>query len=167
VLLPPEGDDWVAVSSLPLPVEQLSTWPVRPGCGAVVVFAGTVRDHSAGRPQVSALEYEAYVRGAEGVMWDVVTDLRRHWPELGRIALLHRTGRLALTDVAVVTAVSAPHRREAFAAAELAIDTIKAEAPIWKHETWAGGSDWGLADEARPGDLLGLGAAGAPGPVGP
>jgi molybdopterin synthase catalytic subunit len=116
----------------------------------VVVFAGTVRDHSEGRPSVTALEYEAYVRGAERAMWAVVADLRRRWPVLGRVALLHRTGVLAPTDVAVVTAVSAPHRREAFEAAEHAIDAVKADVPIWKHETWAGGAAWGLGAQPAP-----------------
>ena len=144
MLLPPEADDWVAVSPGPLPVERLATWPAVPRCGAVVVFAGTVRDHSEDRPAVTELEYEAYVRGAQRALWDVVGELRRKWPELGRVALLHRTGRLVPTEVAVVTAVSAPHRREAFAAAERAIDAIKADAPIWKRETWADGPAWGV-----------------------
>ena len=60
MLLPPAGDDWVALSAEALPLEQLATWPVVPSCGAVVVFAGTVRDHAEGRPGVISLEYEAY-----------------------------------------------------------------------------------------------------------
>ena len=64
MLLPPAGDDWVALSDGPLPFERLAAWPVLPGCGAVVVFAGTVRDHAEGRPGVSALEYEAYAQAA-------------------------------------------------------------------------------------------------------
>jgi molybdopterin synthase catalytic subunit len=60
------------------------------------------------------------------------------------VALLHRTGRLAVGDAAVVVAVSTPHRPEAFAAARFAIDAVKATVPIWKKETWAGGEAWGL-----------------------
>ena len=72
------------------------------------------------------------------------------WPALGRIALLHRTGPLAVTDAAVVVVVSAPHRAEAFDAARFCIDTLKATVPIWKKETWAGGEDWGT--DATPVD---------------
>ena len=60
------------------------------------------------------------------------------------MALLHRTGRLAVGDAAVVVAVSTPHRPEAFAAARFAIDAVKATVPIWKKETWDGGEAWGL-----------------------
>jgi molybdopterin synthase catalytic subunit len=61
----------------------------------------------------------------------------------GRIAMLHRTGRLQLTEVAVVVVVSSPHRDEAFEAARFAIDTLKATLPIWKKEVWAAGEGWG------------------------
>ena len=60
-----------------------------------------------------------------------------------RVALLHRVGRLELTESSVIAAVSAPHRPEAFEAARYAIDALKASAPIWKHEVWADGADWG------------------------
>jgi molybdopterin synthase catalytic subunit len=62
---------------------------------------------------------------------------------LGRIALLHRTGHLEVGETSVVVVVSAPHRGEAFEAARFAIDTLKTTVPIWKKETWPGGSEWG------------------------
>jgi molybdopterin synthase catalytic subunit len=65
---------------------------------------------------------------------------------IGRIALLHRIGPLELGDVAVLVAVSTPHRPEAFDAVRWCIDTLKADVPIWKRETWAGGSDWGHSE---------------------
>ena len=144
MLLPTAGDDWVALSAEVLPLERLATWPVVPRCGAVVVFAGTVRDHSEGRPGIVSLEYEAYEDVALRTMNSIAQELRQRWPALGRVALLHRTGPLALTDVSVVVAVSAPHRPESFDAARFAIDTIKARVPIWKRESWKGGSAWGL-----------------------
>jgi molybdopterin synthase catalytic subunit len=144
VLLPPAGDNWIALTAEPLPLGQVATWPILPGCGAVVVFAGTVRDHAEGRPGVTSLDYEAYPEAAERVMTEVAEELRERWPPVGRLALLHRTGPLSLTDVSVVVSVSAPHRGEAFEAARFGIDTIKARAPIWKRETWEGGSAWGL-----------------------
>ena len=63
---------------------------------------------------------------------------------IGRLALLHRTGRLAVGEVSVVVAVSTPHRREAFDAAQFCIDTLKQTVPVWKRETWAGGHGWSV-----------------------
>ncbi len=71
-------------------------------------------------------------------------EARVRWPVLGRIALLHRVGVLAVGESAVVVVASAPHREEAFAAARFCIDTLKRSVPIWKRETWAGGESWGL-----------------------
>jgi molybdopterin synthase catalytic subunit len=151
MLLPPAGNDWVALTTEPLPLDRLATWPVLPGCGAVVVFAGTVRDHADGRARVSSLEYEAYTDAATDVLTEIAGRMRARWPALGRVALLHRTGVLALTDVSVVVCVSAPHRAEAFDAARFGIDTIKAEVPIWKRESWEGGTAWGLDAHALAG----------------
>lgn len=118
-------------------------WVVRRDCGAQVLFTGTVRDHSAGRDGVTALVYEAYAGQVEPRLRAVAREARARWPELGRTVLLHRVGRLELTDCSVAVAVSAPHRPEAFAAARFCIDTLKATAPIWKKEHWAGGEGWG------------------------
>jgi molybdopterin synthase catalytic subunit len=73
------------------------------------------------------------------------TELRQRWPETGRVVLIHRTGSLALGESSVIAVVSAPHRAEAFEAARFAIDALKLSAPIWKHEVWSDGADWGLA----------------------
>jgi len=129
-------------------VAGLYHWAVTPSCGAVVLFSGTVRDHAEGRSDVTSLTYEAYEEPARRRMIDIAADMRRRWTDLGRIALVHRTGALALTDSAVVVVVSAPHRPAAFEAARFAIDTLKDTVPIWKRETWADGSDWGT--NARP-----------------
>ena len=92
--------------------------------------------------------------GAIGVA-AVAEEVRGRWPVVGRIALLHRTGALAVGDTAVVVAVSTPHRPEAFAAARFAIDAVKASVPIWKKERWDGGDDWGLEghDVATPAEV--------------
>jgi molybdopterin synthase catalytic subunit len=63
---------------------------------------------------------------------------------IGRLVLLHRVGRLEVGDISVVVTASTPHRAEAFAAAQFCIDTLKHTVPIWKRETWSGGSDWSL-----------------------
>lgn len=141
---PPEtGDEWFAISADPLPVGDVYAWAVRPSCGAVVLFSGTVRDHAEGRDGVESLEYEAYESAALERFAAIAAEARRRWPAIGRVALLHRTGRLGLGDSAVIAAVSSPHRPEAFEAARYAIDTLKVAAPIWKHETWRDGADWG------------------------
>jgi molybdopterin synthase catalytic subunit len=90
------------------------------------------------------LEYEAYEEHVVPRLTDVAGTARRQWPEVGRVVLLHRVGRLDVGEVAVVVAVSSPHRAEAFAAAQFCIDTLKRTVPIWKHETWEGGSDWSV-----------------------
>ena len=141
---PAVGDDWVALSASPLPVAAVSAWVVRAGCGATVTFTGTARDHAPGRPGVHHLEYEAYEAPAVARMEALLAEARRRWPTLGRVALLHRTGTVELQDAAVVVAVSAPHRSEAFEAARFAIDELKRTVPIWKRESWAGGESWGL-----------------------
>jgi molybdopterin synthase catalytic subunit len=139
----PAEDDWTGLTAAPLPVAAAAAWAVVPGCGGVVTFTGTVRDHAEHRRGVTGLEYEAYDGPAAGRLNDIAAEARMRWPQLGRVALLHRIGRLGLGDAAVVVVVSAPHRHEAFEAAHWCIDTIKATVPIWKKEEWAGGSDWG------------------------
>ena len=92
---------------------------------------------------MSGLTYEAYEVHAEARMAAVVAEARTRWPEVDRVAVLHRVGALAVGEVAVVVAVASPHRGAAFAAAEFCIDTVKASVPIWKHESLAGGAAWG------------------------
>ena len=139
----PSSPDWVALSAVPLPIADALEWVVTPSCGAAVSFIGTVRDHAEGRSGVGSLTYEAYEELAHPKMVEVAAEMRRRWPDVGRVALLHRTGELAVGDVAVAVVVSTPHRAEAFAAAAYGIDAVKATVPIWKREQWAGGSDWG------------------------
>jgi len=144
---PAHGDEWIALSVDPLPVDEALQWTVRPDCGAQVLFSGTVRDHAEGRSGVSQLEYEAYIEAAEDRMARIAKEARRRWPSLGRIVLLHRVGALQVGQCAVVVAVAAPHRDDAFEAARWCIDTLKTTVPIWKRETWAGGVDWGTDAE--------------------
>src|SRR5207302_1468436 len=139
---PPAGDDWVALTDGPLPDTLALNWAVRPSCGAVVLFSGTVRDHAEGRPGVSSLEYEAFAEEVVPRLAAIAAEARDCWPVLGRLALLHRTGLLDVGETSVVVVASAPHRAESFAAARFCIDTLKATVPIWKRETWEGGVDW-------------------------
>jgi molybdopterin synthase catalytic subunit len=140
---PPYGrDDWVGVTADTLPIDAAADFVVRPDCGASVLFTGLVRDHSEGRPGVTALEYEAYEEEVTPRLAAIAAACRARWTTVGRLVLLHRIGRMAVGEVSVVVVASAPHRAEAFDAARFCIDTLKATAPIWKREAWEGGEDW-------------------------
>lgn len=141
---PAEGDTWTGLSSDPLPVESAASWAVLSSCGGVVTFSGTARDHSVGRADVTRLEYEAYEEQVVPRLDEIAAAARDRWPDLGRIALIHRIGVVPITESAVVVAVSAPHRDHAFEAARFCIDTLKQTVPIWKREDWSEGSSWGL-----------------------
>ena len=138
----PPSRDWIDVTERPLSLEVLSAWAARPHCGAVVTFAGVVRDSSEGREGIEALEYETQVDLATARIGDVVAAARVRWPALEAIGVHHRIGRVELGEVAVVVAVSSPHRGEAFAGGQFCIDELKATVPLWKRDVWAGGSDW-------------------------
>lgn len=147
-LTPPHsGDDWCGLSAVALPTTAASEWVSRPDCGAVVTFVGAARDHSTGRPDVHALEYEAYESQVVPRLHRVAAEARVRWPDVRRIAMLHRVGALDVGDAAVVVAVSSPHRDAAFLAARFCIDTLKASVPIWKKEAWADGESWGLESQ--------------------
>jgi molybdopterin synthase catalytic subunit len=137
------GDEWCELTTNPLPIAAIYEWAVRPDCGAVVLFSGTVRDHAEGRTDVTSLDYEAYDEAALPAFQKIVQETRQRFPDARRIAIIHRTGRVDLSESSVVVAVSSPHRPIAFDAARFAIDALKESAPIWKKENWVGGSDWG------------------------
>lgn len=139
----------------PLSVDDVIAVVKHPAAGAVVVMIGMVRDHTV-RPAspsdgdraaagttvgVERLEYEAYAAMAEKVMGQIVDEAAAKWPGV-RAAVDHRTGALAIGDLAVVVAVSSPHRKEAFAACAYIIDRLKEDAPIWKREHGDDGTTW-------------------------
>lgn len=141
-LQPPTTDDWVALTDQLLEVGLAADWVALPGCGAVVVFSGLVRDHADGSTGVTHIDYEAWAEQVEPRLGAIADQARQRWPELGRIAIWHREGRVLLSESSVVVAVSAPHRGAAFNACEFAIDTLKESVPIWKKEFFDGGSQW-------------------------
>lgn len=147
---PARGNTWLGLTAEELPVAAAYEWAVLPDCGAVVLFSGTVRNHAIdeqgdARDDVESLTYEAYESQVVPRFEAIDVELRQRWPHTGRVVLLHRLGKLALGESSVIAVISAPHRAEAFEAARFAIDALKMSAPIWKHEVWSGGSDWGLA----------------------
>ena len=132
----------------PLTVDELSHWVVRDRCGAVVTFCGTVRSSSSTGHEILALEYETSEELATSRIGLVVDEARVRWPSIEAVAVHHRVGRVDLQGVVVVVAVSAPHRGEAFDAAQYCIDTVKTTVPMWKREIWEGGSHW--SEDAQP-----------------
>ena len=119
--------------------------------GAVIVFRGVARKFSRGR-EVVHLEYEAYPEMAEKVMAEIGDEMKSKWP-ITAVAIVHRTGVLEIGQASVVIAVSAPHRGEAFAASQYAIDRLKQVVPIWKCEHWADGTtEWVHPEVKSSGD---------------
>jgi len=108
--------------------------------GGIVVFLGTVRDHSRGK-RVQHLEYEAYPEMAEVKLREIAERLERIHAPL-RIALHHRIGDLSVGEIAVIVVAAAPHRDAAFLAARAAIDELKEVVPIWKKEHTDDGAVW-------------------------
>jgi len=144
-LVPPTSEDWIALTDQSLDVGIATDWVALPGCGAVVVFSGLVRDHADGSSGVTHIDYEAWAEQVIPRLTAVADEARRRWPDLGRVALWHREGRVLLSGSSVVVAVSSPHRGAAFDACEFAIDTLKESVPIWKKEFFDGGSQWARA----------------------
>ena len=131
--------DSLAITIAPLSVGEIYTLADAPANGAVVVMSGTVRNQTEGRGVVS-LEYQAYEPMAVRVFQEIASEIRRQWPDVNRVVIHHRVGRLQVGEISVVVAVGCPHRGEAFAACQYGIDTLKHNAPIWKKEHWADGS---------------------------
>ena len=140
------GDgDWLTLTGAPLSYATALEWVGGPGWGAVAGFAGLVRDHAEGRTGVTAIDYEAYEEHVVPRFRELAASARELWPELRKIVIWHRVGRVAMGEPSVVIAVSSPHRREAFDACRYLIDTLKAAVPIWKREHWPGGAEWSPA----------------------
>jgi molybdopterin synthase catalytic subunit len=131
----------VGLTKKPINPTELLKLVQRPNCGGTVLFVGTVRDLTGDQVTV-ALEYEAYSSMAESMMAEIEKDVRTKW-NIGDIAMVHRMGRLEISDVAVAVAVSTPHRADAFVACQYAIDQVKKLVPIWKCEHAPDGkSEW-------------------------
>lgn len=124
----------------PLDASALAEYVRTDECGAVCTFLGVARRFSRGR-EVVHLEYEAYPEMAERKMRQIAEEIRERW-DIERVAMLHRSGELAIGEASVAIAVASPHRREAFEACQYAIDRLKTIVPIWKKEVWSNGEQW-------------------------
>lgn len=130
----------LALRSTPLAVQEVLDAVADDFAGGVVSFTGVVRTTDDGRA-VTELEYEAHP-SAEAELRRVAEAVAADLPVLG-LAAVHRTGRLAVGDIAVVVAASAPHRAEAFEAARRLIDDLKREVPVWKRQVFDDGTqEW-------------------------
>lgn len=119
---------------------------LRPEAGAVTVFTGHVREWTKG-VRTLYLAYEAYIPMAEKKLAQIGAEIEEQWPG-ARTAIAHRIGELAISDIAVVIAVSSPHRKAAYEANEYAIERIKEIVPIWKKEIWEDGEEW-IGDQKK------------------
>jgi molybdopterin synthase catalytic subunit len=128
----------VQVVDAPLSVAEHEEAVSDKAAGAVVSFAGVVRDHDGGR-SVTELEYVGHP-SAQDVLAAIAGEFAAR-PELHAVAVSHRIGMLAIGDVALACAVSASHRREAFAACAELVDEVKKRLPIWKRQVFTDGEE--------------------------
>ena len=128
------------ITTEPLSIDEAYAAVRRPGCGAVALFVGTVRDHHEGK-KVTKISYSAFKEMAEKEFAAIGAEAEKRW-RVGAVYVAHRTGSLAIGDASVVIAVSAAHRAEAFEGCRYAIETLKKMAPIWKEEFYETGKAW-------------------------
>jgi molybdopterin synthase catalytic subunit len=126
------------ISESPLDLDVLIADSADARSGALVVFGGTVRNHHEGRA-VTRLNYSAYAPLAEQIIRAVEQDTVAKF-KVHHCRVVHRTGALGIGELAIYAIVRAAHRKEAFAAAQYAVDRVKHEAPVWKEEFYADGS---------------------------
>lgn len=124
----------------PIIISDVIEKVVRPRAGAVNTFTGTVREFTNDK-QTLFLEYQAYQSMAEKKLVEITEEINKKWGNT-KTAIAHRVGRLEISDVAVVIAVSTPHRKDAFEACRYAIERLKEMVPIWKKEHWKDGTSW-------------------------
>ncbi|MDX6368073.1 MAG: molybdopterin synthase catalytic subunit [Nocardioidaceae bacterium] len=130
----------LAVQETPIDITAVYSAVGDPAVGGVALFVGTVRDHDGGQ-DVASLDYSAHPR-VEATLRQVASDVVERY-EVTSLAAVHRVGRLAIGDVAVVTAVGCAHRGQAFDACRALIDELKHRLPIWKHQLFSdGGEEW-------------------------
>jgi molybdopterin synthase catalytic subunit len=136
------------LSAQPLDVDALVRAVKTDAHGGVVTFLGTTRETSPDDPRpVAALEYEAYETMALAELEAIERETRERFGPLG-IAMVHRTGRVALGEPSVVVVVAAPHRGAAFDACRYAIDALKSRVAVWKREVYRDGDTAWVANTA-------------------
>jgi molybdopterin synthase catalytic subunit len=127
------------ITEEPVDLAELEVLVAHDGAGAVVGFAGVIRDHDGGR-SVVRLEYSAHP-SAQDTLAEVLAEVASQAGGVRAVAASHRIGALMVGDAALVAAVAADHRAAAFETCAKLVDTIKARLPVWKHQFFADGSD--------------------------
>jgi molybdopterin synthase catalytic subunit len=130
----------IKITEKPIDVQKVIDSATSLGSGALNVFIGTVRNNAHNK-SVRWLEYEAYESMAVAEIKKIIEEASGKWNLLGW-AVSHRVGTLKPGEVAVVVAVSTPHRKESFEACQFIIDTVKEKVPIWKKEVFEDGEEW-------------------------
>jgi molybdopterin synthase catalytic subunit len=128
----------VELRGTPLVVDEVVAALDDEGSGGLTLFIGRVRDHDHGLG-VRGLEYSAHPSALDALR-RVCLDVAEQY-DVRAVAAVHRVGRLAIGDIAVVVATTSAHRGTSFDASRALIDTLKAEVPIWKHQQFADGSE--------------------------
>lgn len=128
----------VCLTHEPIDVHAATESVRSPHAGALCLFLGTVRDLT-GDERTVFLDYEAYAPMAEKKLAEIEAVILERWP-VQKLVMIHRLGRLSVGEVSVAVAISTPHRADAFAACQYAIDTLKELVPIWKKDTAPNGS---------------------------
>lgn len=130
----------IQISSQSIDIQECIDAAQSERAGAIDVFIGTVRNHNKSK-DVVRLEFETYDLMAIKKMEELANQARERW-DIEKIVMVHRKGVLQIGDVAVVIAVSTPHRVASFEACQWLIDTLKEVVPIWKKEIYGDGEEW-------------------------
>src|ERR1051325_1862770 len=150
-VLPPvsggAGDDICEITRAPIDIADLRARLLAGESGAVVIFDGVARNNTKGR-RTRFLEYEGYEAMALKTMAQIISEAHEKWP-INRVGIIHRLGRIEISESSVVILVTSAHRRVAFEACHYAIDRLKKIVPIWKKEYFEDGEVW-VEGEAMP-----------------
>ena len=137
----------IALTHTPIDYASIVESVRDPQCGGVALFLGTVRELTGDRV-TTHLDYEAYAPMAEKALQELEAEVRERWP-VRKMVMVHRLGRMEASEISVAVAVSTPHRGDAFAACQYAIDQLKVRVPIWKRENSPLGTQEWVGDHDR------------------
>lgn len=143
----PAGQDVFEITREPIDIPGLRVRVLEGDSGAVVIFDGVARNNTKGRATLF-LEYEGYTEMALRTLEQIGREIHERWP-INRVGIIHRLGRVEITESSVVIIVTSAHRRVAFEACHFAIDRLKKIVPIWKKEYFEDGAVW-VEGEAMP-----------------
>jgi molybdopterin synthase catalytic subunit len=130
----------IKITAEPIDVTSCLYSIASPECGGCAIFLGTVRDKTKDR-KVLKLEFECYEKMAIKKMEEIALKSVEKW-QVQNVLIHHRIGEVGIMEAAVLIIVTAPHRNDAFAACQYAIDTLKETVPIWKKEIFEDGEVW-------------------------